>query len=120
MCQVGAVQIADSEFAEYIVKDRRRILDTVVALHHARWFELGEGKGIHKLLKRHAVLKTNTYSDGKVVHHRPETCTFLVHVDEYLTQISVFVFTRAQINLVPAHDRLLRVTLAALWHLFTV
>jgi hypothetical protein len=34
MGEVGAVEVADRQFAEDVVEDRRRVLDRVVALHH--------------------------------------------------------------------------------------
>ena len=114
MGQIGAVQIADGQFAEDIVKDRGRVLDAVIALHHPRRLEAGEGEGVHEFLQRHAVLQAHGHGDGEIVHHRPEARAFLVHVDEDLAQLAVIVFAGAQIDLVPADDGLLRIALAAL------
>ena len=93
-------------------------LIAVVALHHARRLELGEGEGIDEFFKRHAVLQADRDRDGEVVHHRPEAGAFLVHVDENLAELAVLVFAGAQIDLVTADDRLLGVALAPLGHLF--
>ena len=69
-------------------------LIAVVALHHSRRFELGEGEGLDELLQRHAVLQTDRDRDGEIVHHRPEARAFLVHVDEDLTQRTVLRIRR--------------------------
>mmetsp|Transcript_22711 Transcript_22711/g.37493 ORF Transcript_22711/g.37493 Transcript_22711/m.37493 type:complete len:741 (+) Transcript_22711:830-3052(+) len=120
MRQIGAVQIGHRQLAEHIVQDRGRVLDAVIALHHARRLELGEGERIHELLKRHAILQTNRHRDGKVVHHGPETRTLFVHVDKDLAEVPVLIFARAQIDLVAPHDGFLSVALAALRHLFAM
>ena len=120
MRQIGPVEVGHGEFAEHIVKDRSRLFDAVVALHHARGLEFGEGEGVDELLQRHAVLQAHGNRDGEVVHHRPETRAFLVHVDEDFTQLAVFVFAGAQIDLMPADIRLLGIALAALRHLLAV
>jgi len=51
--------------------------------------------------------------DGEVVHQRAEGRAFLVHVDEDLADAAVLVFAGAQIDLVPADNRLLGIALAA-------
>ena len=120
MGQIGAVEIADRQFAEDIVEDRGGILDRVIALHHARRFEPGEGEGFDKLFQRHAVLQAHGNGDCKVVHHGAEARTFLVHVDEDLAQPPVAIFAGAQIHLVAADDGLLGIALATFRQLFAV
>ena len=120
MRQIGTIQIGYRQFAEDIIKDRRRLFDAVVALNHARGLELRECECIDEFFQRHTVLQTHRDSDGKVVHHRAETRTFFVHVDENLAQLAVFIFASAQVNLVPADVGLLGIALAALRHLFAV
>ena len=66
--------------------------------------------------KRHAILQTDRDRDGEVVHHRPEACPFLVHVDEDLAQGAVGIFSGAQIDLVTAHDGLLGIAPAPFRH----
>ena len=118
MREVGAVEVADRQFAEDVVEDRGRVLDAVVALNHPGGLELGKGEGVDEFLQRHAVLQTDGDRDGEVVHHGAETRPFLVHVDEDLAKLAVLIFAGAQVDLVPADHRLLGVTLAAIWHLF--
>jgi hypothetical protein len=65
-------------------------------------------------------LQTDRDRDGEVVHHGAEACAFLVHVDENLAQAAVTIFAGAQIDLVTAHDGLLRVALATLGQFFAV
>ena len=95
MCKVRAIQIANRQLAEDIVKDRGSILDTVVPLNHARWLELGEGEGIHELFQRHAVLKAHGHCDGEVVHHRTEPCALFVHVDKDFAKLAILIFACA-------------------------
>ena len=118
--QIGAIQIGHSQLAEDVIKDRGCILDAVIPLNHACGFELGEGEGVYEFLQRHPVLQADRHCDGEVVHHGPEACTFFVHVDEYLAQLAVFIFARAQIDFVPADNRFLGVALAAFRHFFAV
>ncbi|MPL92618.1 hypothetical protein SDC9_38730 [bioreactor metagenome] len=120
MGQIGAVEIAHRQLAEDIVEDRGRVLDRVIALHHAGRFELGEGEGVDEFLERHAVLQPDRNRDGEVVHHRAEARAFLVHVDEDLAERAVIVFASAQIDLVTADDRLLGIALAARRQLLAV
>ena len=120
MRQIGAVEVRHSQLAEDVIEDRGRRLDRVVPLHHPCGFELGKGERIDELFERHAVLQTNRDRDGKVVHHRAEASTLFVHVEENLTEATVSIFARPEINLVSAHDRLLGIPLTALWHLFAV
>src|SRR6056297_81699 len=117
MRQIGAVKVADRQFAEDVVEDRGGVLDAVIALHKPRGLELGEGEGIDEFLERHAVLQAHRHGDGEIVHHRAEARALLVHVDEDLAQLAVAVFAGAQIDLVAADDGLLRVALAALGQL---
>ena len=116
MGQIGAIQIADSQFAEDIVQDRRRVLDRVVALNLTRRFEPGEGEGVDEFFQRHAVLQTNRNRDGEVVHHRPEASAFLVHVDEDFAKRVVFVFAGPQVHFVTAHDGLLSIAATTFGH----
>ena len=81
---------------------------------HARRLEAGEGEGLDEFLQRHAVLQADRNRDGEVVHQRAEGRAFLVHVDEDLGEAAVLVFAGAQIDLVAADRRLLRIALAAI------
>ncbi len=117
MRKIGTVQIGHRQLTEDVIKDRRRLLDAVVALHHARWLEFGECERIDELFQWYAVLQTDRDRDGEVVHHRPEARAFFVHIDEDFAQLAVFILTRAEVHLVPTHDGLLSVALAALRHL---
>ena len=113
MREIVTPGVGDREFAEHVVEDRGRRLDGVVALHEASRLEAREGEGVDVFLQRHAVLQAERDRDGEVVHHRPEGRALLVHVDEDLAEAAVLVFAGAQVNLVPADDRLLGVALAA-------
>ena len=112
MRQIIARQIAHRQFAEHIVEDGRCVLDRLIALHHACRFEAREGEGLHIFFQWHAILQTQRNSDGEIVHHRTERCTFLVHVDEDFAQAPIIIFTRTQINLVATHECLLGIALA--------
>ena len=118
MRQIGTIQIGHSQFAEDIVKDRRRILDAVVALNHACWLKLRECERVNEFLERHAVLKTNRHRDGKVVHHRAEACALFVHINKDFTKVAVFVFARTQVHFVATDDGFLRIAFTTLRHLF--
>ena len=118
MREVGAVEIADRQFAEDVVEDRGRRLDRVVALDHARRLEPGEGEGVDEFLERDAVLQPDRDGDGEVVHHRPESGAFLVHVDEDFTKRTIGIFAGPEVNLVAADDGLLGIALAPLRHFF--
>ena len=120
MGQIGAIQIADGQFAEDVIQNGCGVFDAVIALHHARRFKPGEGERIDKFFQRHPVLQAHRNRDGKVVHHRPKTGTLFVHVDKDFAQITVFVFAGTQVNLMPANIGLLSVTLAPVRQLFTV
>src|SRR5690606_35125946 len=111
--QIVTAEIRNRQLTEDVVEDRGGVLNRLVALHDAGRLEAREGESLHVLLERHAVLKPEAHRDGEVVHQRPEGSALLVHVDEDFAQAAILVFTRAQINLVPAHSGLLRVTLAA-------
>ncbi len=89
-------------------------------MNHASRFEFGESERVNEFLKRNTVLQAHGHGDGKVVHHRAEPGAFLVHINKDFAKVAVFVFTGAQVHLVPAHHRLLGIPLAALWHLFAV
>ena len=114
-----ALKIGNSQFAEDVIKNRRRILDRLIALHHACRFKAGEGEGFHILFKWHAILKTERDGDCEVIHHRTESSAFFVHIDEDFTQTSILVFARCDINLVTTNTRFLRIALAAIWHFLT-
>ena len=49
-----------------------------------------------------------------------EACAFLVHVDEDLAKRAVLEFTGPEVDLVAAHDGLLRVALAPMRQLFAM
>ena len=119
MRQIMAAEIGDSQLAEHIVKDRRGVLDRVIALHHAGRFELREGESIHEFFQRHAILQAYRDGDGEIVHHRTERSALLVHVDEDFTQLAIFIFASAEIDLMAANGGLLGITLAARGKLFT-
>ena len=86
----------------------------VVAENEARRLEAREGEGLHELLQRHAILQAHRDGDGEGVHQAAERGAVLVHVDEDFADAAVFIFAGAQIDLVSADDRLLRIALAAL------
>jgi len=50
---------------------------------------------------------------AKAYHQAAEGGAVLVHVDEYLADAAVLVFAGAQIDLVPADDRLLGIACGA-------
>ena len=120
MRQIGAVEVRNRQFAEDVIQDRGGILDRVIALHHARRFKAGEGESLDIFVQGDAVLQADRDRDGEVVHHGAEARTFLVHVDENLAQAAIAVFAGAQVNLMPAHDGLLRIALAPFGQLFAV
>ena len=86
----------------------------VVALDHAVGLEAREDEGVHELLERHAVLEPERDGDGEAVHEAAEGRAFLVHVEEDLAQRAVLVLAGAEVDLVAAHHRLLRVAGAAI------
>ena len=57
---------------------------------------------------------------AKLFIKRAEGRAFLVHVDEDLAEAAVVVFAGAQVDLVPADDRLLGVALAAVGQLLAL
>ena len=114
--EIGTVEVGHGQFAEDVVEDRRRVLDRVVALHHAGWFKPGEGEGVDELIQWNAILEADRDGDGEVVHHRAEASAFLVHVDEDLTELAVLIFPGAEVHFVTTDDGFLRVASAALWH----
>ena len=111
--QIVTRQIRDGQLAENIIQDRRRVLDRLVALHEAGWFEPREGESFDILFQRHAVLQPERNRDGEIVHERAEGGALFVHVDEDFAQTAVIVFAGAEINLMTADGRFLRVALAA-------
>ena len=113
MGEIGAAEIGDGEFAEDVIENRCRALDRVIALHEARRLEAREGESIDIFFQRHAILQAERDRDGEIVHQRAESGAFLVHVDENLADAAVFIFAGAEIDLVPADNRLLGVALAA-------
>ena len=76
--------------------------------------EAGEDEGVDELLERHAVLQAERDGDREAVHQAAEGRALLVHVDEDLAERAVLVLAGAQVDLVAADDRLLRVAAAAL------
>src|SRR5436190_14472323 len=100
MGEVMAPEIGDRELTEDVVDDRRRVLDRVIALYLARRLEAGEGGGLDIFRDPHAILEPHRHCDGEIVHHRPQSRTFLVHVDEDLPQAAVLIFAGMKIDLV--------------------
>ena len=112
MREIVAAEIADRHFAEDVVENRRRHLDRVVTFDDAGRLEPCEGEGFNEFLERHAVLQADRDCDGEVVHQAAEGRALFMHVDEDLTEAAVFVFAGAEIDLVPADDGFLGITLA--------
>src|SRR5262249_6952050 len=109
MGEVASIEIGDRQFAENVVENRGFHLDRVVGFDDARRLEPGEGERLDKLLERYAVLQPDRDSDREIVHQRAESRAFLVHVDKDFGEPAVLVFAGAQIDLVAADHRFLRV-----------
>ena len=120
MGQIFTVKIGDRQFPEDIIQNRGRILDAVVALHHSSWLKSGEGESVHEFIERHAILQTDRDRDGEIIHHRAEARTLFVHINEDFAQLAILIFTSAQIDLMPANNRLLRIAPAPLRHFLAV
>src|SRR5579885_2241377 len=112
--EVEALEIADRELAEDVIENRSRVFDRIVALHRAGRLEACEGEGIDIFLERYAILQAERDGDRKIVEKRAQRGAFLVHVDEDFAEPPVVIFAGAEIDLMPADDRLLRVALAAI------
>src|SRR4051794_27035747 len=107
--QVVAAEVGDRELAEDVVDHRRRHLDVRVAGDHAVRLEPREHERVDVLLERHPVLEAERDGDREGVHQAPEGGALLVHVDEHLAERAVGVLAGADVDLVPADRRLLRV-----------
>ena len=118
MREVSPVEIGHRQLTEDIVENGRGRFDRIIALHHARRLELGEGEGVDKFLQRHAILQAHRNRDGEIVHHRAESRTFLVHVDKDFAKRTISILAGPQVNLMAPDDGLLGIPLAALRHLF--
>ena len=68
MAEICASEIGNGQLAEHIVQDGGRILDAIIALHHASWFEARESESFHVFFKRHAILQPERDGDGEIVH----------------------------------------------------
>ena len=114
MGEIVPAEVGDAELAEDVVEHACGVLDRVVAHHDSCRLEAYKGEGFDEFLEWHAVLQTDGYRDGEIVHQAAERSTFLVHVYENFADTTILVFAGAQIHLMAADHRFLRVPLAAL------
>ena len=118
--KVVPTQIADSQFAEDIVDNRRCHFDRRVAFHDSGRIEACKGECIDEFFERHAVLQADGNGDGKIVHKAAERRTLFVHIDKNFADLSVGIFTGAQIYFVSTHERFLRIAFAAVRQTFAL
>ena len=120
MTQVIPSQIGNSKFTEKIINHRGCHLKVVISGNHSIRLKTAENKGVDIFLQRNSVLQTQADGNGKTVHQTSKCRAFLVHIDKYLPNSSVRIFSCAQINLMTAHRRFLSITFSAAGQFLTL